>query len=236
MTFTTTLFTALTATTRRRLSRLRLSANWSSVEELAGFPNALAVLDAASLPNPSSTRRPVLAALLALAPGDRLAADVLLAALVPALRSVAAELSRWAPAARSEVDALVAYGAWEALCALGGTYHPWPDRAVVGRARDIARARLRAEARHLARETASDEMAERAPSAPADELATVFAADMVRRAVAAGCLSGSSARLVWALRVEGRNTTELAELGSRSPAAVSMERLRAERALRAAVA
>jgi DNA-directed RNA polymerase specialized sigma24 family protein len=181
-------------------------------------------------------RRAVLSALLLRAPGDRLAAEVFMAALVPALRAVAADLARWALVELTEIDALVAMGAWEAICSLGGTPRAWPDRAVVCRARDFARDRLRAEARRRARETVSYELAESASTSPGAELDELFAADVLAGAVARGSINLRSARLVWALRIRGLSCAEVAELFSCSPEAVSMERLRAERALRAAVA
>jgi hypothetical protein len=233
---TATTFSTLGATTRRRLARLATPEGWRSARALAGFPKAADVLDAASAPNPPAQRRPVLSALLCLAATDRLAAEVFLAAVVPALRSVAAELLRWAPGGRDEADALVALGAWEAICTLGGTANAWPDRAVVCRARETARARLRAEVLRRSREVPTDEMARHAVAAPEHGLGTLLAADLLARAVATGRLDRTAAALVWAARVEGRTTAELAGLSSRSPGAVAMERLRAERALRAAVA
>ena len=235
MTRAPTIFAALAVTTRQRLARLDLPANWRPVRALAGFAKAVDVLDAASAPN-LPARRPVLSALLCLAPTDALAAEVFLAAVVPALRAVAAELSRWEHVERDEVDSLLVLGAWEALTALGGTASVWPDRAVVWRARDAARTRLLAEGRRSSRETLRDELAVQAASAPEQELGTLLAADILHSAVAKGCLSPSSAGLLWATRVEGTSTAELARLGSRSPRSVSMECLRAERVLRAEVA
>jgi hypothetical protein len=203
---------------------------------LAGFAKAVDVLDAASAPNLPAARRPVLSALLCLVPADALAAEVFLAAILPALRAVAAELSRWDHVEHDEVDSLLVLGAWEALNAIGGTACVWPDRAVVLRARDAARTRLLAEGRRSLRETLRDELAGQAASAPEQELGTLLAADILHSAVAKGCLSPSSAGLLWATRVEGASTAELARLGSRSPRSVSMECLRAERALRAEVA
>jgi len=236
MTRAPTIFAALAVTTRQRLARLDLPANWRPVRALAGFAKAVDVLDAASAPNLPAARRPVLSALLCLAPTDALAAEVFLAAVVPALRAVAAELSRWEHVERDEVDSLLVLGAWEALTALGGTASVWPDRAVVWRARDAARTRLLAEGRRSSRETLRDELAVQAASAPEQELGTLLAADILHSAVAKGCLSPSSAGLLWATRVEGTSTAELARLGSRSPRSVSMECLRAERVLRAEVA
>jgi DNA-directed RNA polymerase specialized sigma24 family protein len=107
---------------------------------------------------------------------------------------------------------------------------------VVCRARDFARDRLRAEARRRARETVSYELADPASTSPGAELDELFAADVLAGAVARGSINLRSARLVWALRIRGLSCVEVAELFSCSPAAVSMERLRAERALRAEVA
>jgi DNA-directed RNA polymerase specialized sigma24 family protein len=177
----------------------------------------------------------VLSALLVLAPGDPLAAEVLLAALSPGFRSVAAELTRWAPVEASEVDALVASAAWEALCALGGTPSNWPDRVVICRAREIARARIRAEVRRRKREDVRCDVPDR-PSTPEHDLAGVYARDLVRCAVATGRIRRSAAQLLWAARVEGWSESDLADLTGESPEAVSMRRLRAERALRRAVA
>jgi len=133
------------------------------------------------------------------------------------LRAVAAELSRWEHVERDEVDSLLVLGAWEALTVLGGTAKMWPDRAVVSRARDAARTRLLAEGRRSSRETLRDELAGQVASGPEQELGTLLAADILRSAVAKGSLGLSSAGLLWATRVEGASTAELARLGSRSP-------------------
>ena len=148
----TTLFASLARSVERRASRLPTPAGWHRDPVLGPFATIADVLEATGTARRAAERRPVLAALLRLADGDHLASEVLLAALVPALRSVAAELSRWPGVEADEVDALVAAGAWEALCALRGSLQPWPDRIVVGRARDFARARLRAQSCRGARE------------------------------------------------------------------------------------
>jgi hypothetical protein len=67
-------------------------------------------------------------------------------------------------------------------------------------------------------------------------MGVVVAADILHRAVAAGQLTASSAALVWAVRVEDRTSAELAAERGKSAESVSMERLRAERALRELVA
>jgi hypothetical protein len=205
------------------------------VPALAGFASVVDVLDAATALELPMPRRTVLSALLARVPGDHLAAEVFMVAVVPALRAVSAELARWALAELSDVDALVAMGAWEAIGSLGGSSRAWPDRAVVCRARDFTRARLRAERRRRSRETISYELAEKATISP-PELDRQFAADMLAAAVARGSINLRAARMVWALHVEGRSCAEVAAVSLCSPEAVSMERLRAERALRAAVA
>ena len=64
----------------------------------------------------------------------------------------------------------------------------------------------------------------------------MYARDLVSCAVAAGRIRQSAAELVWAARVEGWSESDLAELTGESAEAVSMRRLRAERALRRAVA
>ncbi len=221
----------LPSQTRERLARLDLPANWRPVRALAGFAKAVDVLDAASAPILPAARRPVLSALLCLAPADALAAEVFLAAVVPALRAVAAELSRWDHVECDEVDSLLVLGACEALNALGGTANMWPDRAVISRARDAARPRLLAEGRRSSRETLRDELAGEAAGEPEQELGALLAADILRSAVAKGSLSLSSAGLLWATHVEGASTAELARLGSRSPRSVAMKCLRAGRAL-----
>jgi len=226
---------AFATSTTRRLARTPLPETWRQQGVLASLSSAADVLAAASAPTPMASRRPVLSALLTLAPTDRLAGELLVAALVSALRAVSAELARWAPVEAAEVDALVALGAWEAVCALGGREHPWPDRAVVGRARDRARSALHRAYRHRAHEVAQAEMAERSVDA-SDGTAVVVAADVLRRAVVTGQLTASSAALVWAVRVEDRTSAELAAEQGKSAESVSMERLRAERALRELVA
>jgi hypothetical protein len=235
MTLERAMFATLGAATARRLERLPMPPGWGQVEALAPFSNPAAVLAAISAPVPPASRRPVLRSLLALAPADRLAAEVFLAGLVPALRAVSAELARSWPAERDEVDALLALGAWEAICALGGRELAWPDRTVVGQARDRARSALRASARYRAREGALAERPQ-ALTGAGDGTGAVVAADLVRRAVATGSVTASAARLVWAARVHGMSSAELAAERSRSAESVSMERLRAERALRALVA
>jgi hypothetical protein len=234
MTFAPALFPALSTRSRQRLARLQMTESWQVHEVLGCFRSPLEVLAAASPPVEPASRRPVLRILLLLAPADALAADVLLAALVPALRAVSGELSRWAPLDGREVEASVALGAWEALCALGGSERAWPDRAVICMARDRARASLHREVRHRRRETVTVEMAD--VSVGGDDTSVLVAADVVRRAVATGRITPSSARLVWELQVQGRTVSELAVQTGRSPEAMSMARLRAERALRAAVA
>jgi DNA-directed RNA polymerase specialized sigma24 family protein len=236
MTTEPTLLPHFAVSTRHRLRRLALPPEWRSVPALSGFASVVDVLDAATASSLPVARRTVLSALLLRAPGDRLAAEVFMAALVPALRAVAADLARWALVELTEIDALVAMGAWEAICSLGGTPRAWPDRAVVCRARDFARDHLRAEARRRARETVSYEFAEGASTSPGAELDELFAADVLAGAVARGSINLRSARFVWALRIRGLSCAEVAELFSCSPEAVSMERLRAERALRAEVA
>lgn len=235
MTQATSIFATLSPTVRSKLAFLRLPPAWSCVGTLAGFRCPAEVLEKASAPVPPAARRPVLSALLVLAPRDRLAAEVLLAALSPGFRSVTAELTRWAPVEASEVDALMASAAWEALCAFGGTPSNWPDRVVICRARDIARARLRAEARLRKRETLHRDVPD-GPSPSEHDLARAYARDLVECAVATGCIRRSAAELVWAARVEGWSESDIAELTGESPEAVSMRRLRAERALRGAVA
>jgi len=222
--------------TRHRLRRAPLPPKWRSVPALTGFASVVDVLDAGTASSLPAARRAVLSALLLRAPADGLAAEVFMAALVPALRAVAADLARWALVELTETDALVAMGAWEAICSLGGTPRAWPDRAVVCRARDFTRDRLRAEGRRRARETVSYELAERASTSTGAELDELFAADVLAGAVARASINLRSARLVWALRIRGLSCAEVAELFWCSPEAVSMERLRAERALRAAVA
>ncbi len=235
MTQAMSIFATLSPAVRSKLALVKLPPAWSCVAALAGFRGPAEVLETASAPVPTAARRPVLSALLVLAPRDRLAAEVLLAALSPGFRSVAAELARWAPVEASEVDALMASAAWEALCVLGGTPSNWPDRVVICRAREIARARLRAEARRRKREDVRCHVPDR-PSTSDHDLAGVYARDLVRCAVATGQIRQSAAELVWAARVEGWSESELAELTGESAEAVSMRRLRAERALRRAVA
>ena len=231
----TSIFATLSPTVRSKLAFLKLPPAWSCVGALADFHSPAEVLETAGSAVPPAGRRPVLSALLVLAPRDRLAAEVLLAALSPGFRSVAAELTRWAPVEPSEVDALMASAAWEALCALGGTPSNWPDRVVICRAREIARARLRSEARRSKREEVRCDVPDR-PSPSEHDLARVYARDLVQCAVATGCIRRSAAELVWAARVEGWSESDLADLTGESPEAVSMRRLRAERALRRAVA
>ena len=231
----TSLFSSLARSTERCLSRLPAPPAWRHVPALAPFGTVADVLAATSTARAPDERRPALAALLLLAPADRLAAEVFCCSLVPAFRSVSAELCRWATAEADEVDALVAAGAWEAVCALGGSAQPWPDRAVVARARDFARCRLRAESRRRSHGARGLEGLDPA-SVEDDGAATVDAADVLERAVARGTLRPVPARLVWASRVEGRTPAELARLAGTSAEAASMARLRAERALRREVA
>jgi conjugative relaxase-like TrwC/TraI family protein len=152
MAYATTLFSSLSRSAERHLARLPTPAAWRATPALAPFKTVDGVFQATRTARPPAERRPVLTALLSLAPADTLASEVFLAALVPALRSVAVQLCHWSPAEADEVDALVAAGAWEAVSALGGTARAWPDRAVVCRARDFARARLVAESRRRNRE------------------------------------------------------------------------------------
>jgi DNA-directed RNA polymerase specialized sigma24 family protein len=235
MTQATSIFAILSSTVRSKVAFLKLPPAWSCVGALAGFHSPAEVLETASAPIPAAARRPVLSALLMLAPRDCLATEVLMAALSPGLRSVAAELTRWAPVEASEVDTLMAAAAWEALCALGGMSSTWPDRVVICRAREIARARLRAEARRRKREDLRCDVPDR-PSMSEQDLAGVYVRDLVRCAVATGRIRQSAAELVWAARVEGWSESDIAELTGESAEAVSMRRLRAERALRRAVA
>ena len=227
------LFCLLARSAELRSAKLPLPSRWRALAALRPYPTVGTVLAAASTPAPLASRRAVLSALLSLAPPDPLATEALLVALVPGLRSVAAELCRWAPVEGGEVDALVATGACEAVGVLGGRSHPWADRAVVSRARDYARSRLLAESRWRRR---SARPPDDFPYDDDSRLAELFAWDVLERAVARGGLHLSAARLVWAARVEGRAARELASLSGGSPEAASMARLRAERALRGAVA
>ena len=229
------LFSSLARSTERRLSRLPAPPAWRHVPVLASSATVADALQATSTARPPAERRPALAALLRLAPADRLAAEVFLCSLVPALRAVSAELCRWATVDADEVDALVAAGAWEAICTLGGSAQPWPDRAVVRRARDFARARLGSEARRSSRETGGSEGLDLATGED-DGTGTVVARDVLERAVARGTFGPVPARLLWAAHVEGRTPAELARLAGTSKEAASMARLRAERALRRDVA
>ena len=94
MTQATSIFATLSPTVRSKLAFLKLPPAWSYAPALAGFRSPAEVLEASSAPVPTAARRPVLSALLVLAPKDRLAAEVLMAALSPGFRSVAAELTR----------------------------------------------------------------------------------------------------------------------------------------------
>ena len=235
MTFAGTIFPTMSAAASGRSRRHPAPKTWQSRDALSGFASPAAVLEAVFSSASPGERRPVLRALLALAPADAVARENLLTALVPALRAVAGELARWVPVAdREEVDALVALGAWEAICALGGTEQLWPDRSLVGRARDDARVALYRQRRSRAHETASAYMAETVPTD--DGTDAVVVADLVRGAMGRARLSRSATELIWQLRVEGRSPAQLADKTGRSTRAIAMERLRAERALRAAVA
>ena len=234
MTFSEHVLPALARSVAGRSPRLPVPASWQSQPELAGFRRVHQVLQAASSPTPAAERRPVVGALLVLAGTDPLATEVLLAALVPALRAVALELSHWGGPDPAEVDAAVALGACRAVHALGGARRLWPDRAVANRARDYARASLAAEARRRRREPVHAEVPEQLDRA--DTMNSVEARDLVRRAVASGRVPLRGAAIVWELRVAGRTVAELSAQTGRSAEAVSMERLRAERALRAEVA
>jgi hypothetical protein len=236
MAFARNLFDHLSRSTGHRLERAAMPDAWRQDGALGRFPTPAAVLAAASAPEPLARRRAVLRALLHLAKADRLAAEALLAAVAPALRAVAAELCRRSPLERGDVDALVGAGAWEAICAFGGTDQVWADRVVVHRARDMARSALRSELRRARREVARAELAQQRANSHDHELGALVAVDILTRAVARGYVTAGSARLVWLSRVEGTPTTELAALDGRSAEAVSMVRLRAERALRRAVA
>ena len=231
MAYATTLFSSLSRSAERHLARLPTPPAWRATPALAPFTTVDGVFQATRTARPPAERRPVLTALLSLAPADTLASEVFLAALVPALRSGAVELCHWSPAEADEVDALVAAGAWEAVSALGGTARAWPDRAVVCRARDFARARLVAESRRRNRAVGWPARTELTAQED-DGLGTVLARVVLERAVASGRVAPLTARLVWAARVEGRTPAELARLAGAGPEAASMARLRAERALR----
>ena len=196
------------------------------------------VLSTSSTPRPPSSlpaaRRAVLSALLLRAPGDSLAAEVFMAALVTALHRSRRTLpaGRWWNPGRSTLFVTIG--------GVGGDLFPgrhsraWPDRAVVCRG-----TRLRPGppagrgSAGDARETVSYELADGASTWPDAELDELFAADMLAATVTRGTIDLRAARLVWALRVQGLGCAEVAELLSCSPEAVSMERLRAVRALRA---
>lgn len=208
---------------------------WLGLPALEGFAQIGQVLSVCSNQVPAQARRPVLAALLVLAPSDRTAAALVMAALTPGLRAVAGELSRWGVVPVDEVDAIVVLSAWEAVCSLGGRDHAWPDRAVLGRARDGARSQLRALARRHRRERVVAHLPEPACDPPG-AMGALGAVDLLRRAAQAGVISTHAAGLIWATRVEGRDCAELAAASGRAPEAVCMERLRAERAMRAMVA
>lgn len=234
MTFTSPVFPSLARAVATRSQRLALPISWRSHPELARFRLVSDVLEAASPPLPPAARRPVLASLLDLAEHDAFATEVFLAALVPALRAVSSELARTSRAPAEEVDAAMAAGACLAVKALAGRACSWPDRAVVGRARDYARTELARLVRQRRREPLFAQPSERA--GVLEDSCPSMAQDIVLRAVASGRLARRSAAIVWELRVNGRGVGDLAAETGRSAEAISMERLRGERALRAEVA
>jgi len=70
----TSILATLFPTVRSKLAFLKLPPAWSYAPALAGFRSPAEVLETASAPVPPAARRPVLSALLVLAPKDRLVA------------------------------------------------------------------------------------------------------------------------------------------------------------------
>ena len=174
--------------------------------------------------------RAVLSALLLEATGDEIACQAVFAAVLPGLAGAAADLARRWRLPRAELQQAMAAAGWKRVRALAGQAPSWPARAIVGGARDAVRDELRADAKRHQRLAAAPP---REPVAAAPG-GLFEIADLLHGAVRRGTVASRSARLVFATRVLGVTTTEVARAENRDPKAVVMERLRAERALRAA--
>jgi hypothetical protein len=198
---------------------------WGRVEPL------LAGLDPVSLLGPSTGRSDLanerLAALVRLAATDRMAAQTLLAAVVPGLAAAANQLARAWASDPDEIDQAVIAAAWEKVASLSGLHLDWPAAAIVVGARGRVRASLVTEAR---RRQWGPRLPTSAPAGgPEDE---VLGARFLAEAAGRGVVSGEAAHLVWATRVLGYRLGELARPG-RTESTLRVTRWRAERALRA---
>ena len=228
MTRTESLFNRLAADFEHRLSRPSTGADvsrWArTLPVLEGCSSASEVIALTGL---CRERRRVLTCLIVHAAGDRLAAETAYAMLLGDLRGVAGQLTRTWRARPDEVDQAVAAAGWETIGRVAGRFLDWPDRVVVGGARTLVRDALRREARMAARVQ---------PVAAVDPTSDTYpcfdtAADLIRDAVRRGVVSAGSARLVWATRVVGIPTADLADRSGDRANKLVMRRLRAERAL-----
>jgi DNA-directed RNA polymerase specialized sigma24 family protein len=160
---------------------------------------------------------------LTVAPGDRLAALCVLAALGPGLVRLLRLAEVWG-LERDEAESRVVSAAWEAI--VGGASSA---AGVVSWARADVRNAARRERRRCARELAT-------PSVPEVEFVEFEdggGLDLVGEAVDAGVLSQRQASVLWAVRAHAVSVADVAEAFGCTPAAVRKNLARAERALRA---
>jgi DNA-directed RNA polymerase specialized sigma24 family protein len=168
----------------------------------------------------------IVVGLLTVAPGDRLAALWVLAALGPGLVRLVRLAEVWG-LERDEAESRVMSAAWEAIvggasCAAG----------VVGWARADVRNAARRERRRCARELAT-------PSVPEVEFEEFEqfeeggGLDLVGEAVDAGVLSQRQASVLWAVRAHAVSVADVAEAFGCTSASVRKNLARSERALRA---
>ncbi|MDA8045701.1 MAG: hypothetical protein M0Z30_10770 [Actinomycetota bacterium] len=243
MTSTADLFTRLSADLARRLSSPRTAASaaaWAAEEPaLAGITRAVDAVTRCADRNDAVASRAALTALLRLAGAEPLAADAALAAVVPALRSVAGRLCRVWRQEPAEIDQAVAAAGWERIVVLAGSSVEWPDRVIAGAARDAVRAQLRAASRRPTDPFPDDDGGGGGrgggvpiPAADSGHWGAE-ARDLFRCAVADGVVSPASAGVVWEVRAFGTPAVVVAARTGRQPAAIRKQCRRAERALRA---
>ena len=177
-------------------------------------------------------RDDVLGALGVRADGDELAARTLLQLLLPGAKAIVARY-RWSAESADELAAAVVADLYERLRGLPPVRRPYLAPAVL---LDVAKRAQRRSARARRQDAARlDEVDVEA--AYHDRLvdAELEADDLLRWAVANGHLSAPDAELIRLTRVADVPVTELSAATGRDPQTLRQRRLRAERALAAAV-
>ncbi|MHB8465608.1 MAG: hypothetical protein ACYDH6_23530 [Acidimicrobiales bacterium] len=167
-----------------------------------------------------------LAALLRCAGTDRVAAELVLAALAPGLNRLTGRLCGWADD-REEVAARVAAAAWSAVSAMAGEPPAWPSTAILDRVRDAVRSELRADRRRTGRFVGMADCPEQ-PVLRGEPDET----DVLGDAVRAGQIDHGDAWLIRVTRVDGLSLADVARATGARHDGLRRRRSRAERLLR----